>query len=540
MTGTPVTLKTAVSPVTAARPTARLRVVGGPVHPIVVGAGLAGLTTALDLAERGVPVTLVSGGRLGTECASDLAQGGLAAAVAGGDSPEAHARDTLAAGAGLCDPATVARVTAAAPGVVERLVRLGAEIERTTSGEIALGLEGGHGERRIVHAGGDASGHVFTAALIAAVRANPMVTVSEGTWVQRVLVESGRVVGVLARVRTRRGTTSVVLPSEHVVLATGGAGALFAATTNPRGSFGSGLALGLRAGALVRDLEMVQFHPTALDVGLDPMPLVSEAVRGEGAHLVLADGTRILDNDLATRDVVARAVFAHVNAGRQVYLDTAKALGEAFPHEFPTVTAACLAAGIDPTRDLVPVRPAAHYHMGGLLVDASGRTNVPGLWASGEVASTGLHGANRLASNSLLEAMAYGPWIADDISTSLRDSADTTGVRQAAIRAARAVTPPNEASSDRAETRRLMAANVGVLRDAGRLASALSVLAPGCTATDHMLVAALLTHSALLRQESRGGHYRTDFTGAEAPAHTVLGFADVLHLESTHTQRSAS
>ncbi len=537
----------------------RLRMVGGPTHPLVIGAGLAGLITALDLAARGVPVTLVSGGPLGSDCASDLAQGGLAAALAAGDSPSAHARDTLAAGAGLCDPAVVTRVTAAAPAVVERLVGLGADIARGATGDITLGLEGGHGTRRIVHAGGDASGHVFTASVIAAVRANPLVTVSERTWVTRLLVDDGRVVGALARVRTRRGVAEVVLPSEHVVLATGGLGSLFAATTNPLGSFGSGIALGLRAGASVRDLELVQFHPTALDVGLDPMPLVSEAVRGEGAHLVLADRTRILEHDLATRDIVARAVFAHVSAGRQVYLDTASALGEAFTEEFPTVTAACRAAGIDPTRELVPVRPAAHYHMGGLLVDGSGRTTVAGLWASGEVASTGLHGANRLASNSLLEAMAYGPWIADDIAADVTESPSAGALRRRALRAAHALTPrgsshhhPTEAAS-RMRTRQLLAGHVGVLRDGDGLATALDLLAPGCLTDDHALVATLLTHGAMLRQESRGAHFRTDHpeptshTEPAAAAHTLLTLADAAELDSSlshhshrDTHRSAS
>ncbi|MDO5696418.1 MAG: L-aspartate oxidase [Dermatophilus congolensis] len=528
---------------------ANLRVVQAPAHPLVIGAGLAGLTVALDLAERGIPVTLVSGGPLGTDCSSDLAQGGLAAAVAAGDSPEAHALDTLAAGAGLCDPDTVARVTAAAPGVVDRLVRLGAEVERTASGVIALGLEGGHGARRIVHAGGDASGHLFTAALIAAVRANPLVTVAEGTWVDRLLTSEGGVVGALARVRTRRGTAQVVLPSRHVVLATGGLGSLFGATTNPRGSHGSGIALGIRAGAVARDLELVQFHPTALDVGLDPMPLVSEAVRGEGAHLVLADGTRILDNDLATRDIVARAVFAHVNAGRQVYLDTATALGDDFPVEFPTVTAACLAAGIDPTRELVPIRPAAHYHMGGLLTDATGRTTVPGLWASGEVASTGLHGANRLASNSLLEAIAYGPWIADDIASGL-STATGRGLQTRAVEAAAAVELPalaataDEARARRAYTRRVLDTHVGVLRDASGLTTALTMLAPGCTGADDRLVATLLALGALRREESRGGHSRTDFPALSEPAHTLLSLTDAVELDHSSAQtqphRSAS
>lgn len=514
---------------------------------VVIGAGVAGLSAALSLAEWGLPVTVLTSGPAGMECSSDWAQGGLAAAVGATDSPDAHAYDTLRAGAGLSDPGPVHRVTHAAPEVVARLLALGVDLQRNPDGTLSLGLEGGHRARRVVHAGGDRTGHVITAALLRAVQRSQAVRLVEHTVVTDVLVDNGQTVGVVALTRARTGTVSVVIPSAHVVIATGGAAGLFADSTNPLGSTGAGLALGLRAGAVARDLELVQFHPTALDVGVRPMPLVSEAVRGEGARLVLADGTRILDNDLDTRDKVARAVYAHTSAGRQVYLDTASTIGARFPEAFPTVTEKCLAAGVDPVRDLVPVRPAAHYHMGGLEVTATGRTTVPGLWASGEVASTGLHGANRLASNSLLEGVAYGPWIADDILT-LHDlgasPAQLSRAAQAAAAAGRRRRPTRETTSP--DVGRLLSEYAGVLRSEEGLRHALARLAPHCESDDRALVATLIVSGALQRAESRGGHYRTDYppsaplaAGGTEPVycaeHTRARLQDATALAETYT-----
>ncbi|EWT07524.1 L-aspartate oxidase, partial [Intrasporangium chromatireducens Q5-1] len=402
--------------------------------PVIVGAGLAGLVTALRLAPH--PVIVLAAGRLGHGAASGWAQGGIAAALGDDDSAQLHAADTIAAGAGLCEPEVVARITAAAPAAVDYLAELGARFDRTPDGRYRLGLEGAHSRRRIVHAAGDGTGAEVLRAVVGAVRRTPSITVLEGTIATRLLVADGRVAGVAAERAAwspapallatpahaapgALASRSFQLRSERVILATGGSGQLWRHTTNPTGSRGQGLALAARAGAELRDLEMVQFHPTALDVGLDPMPLVSEAVRGAGALLVDATGAPLTDDPLAARDVVARAVWGELSRGGRVFLDARGALGSRFADAFPTVARACQAAGIDPATDLIPVRPAAHYQCGGVTVDRHGRTTVPGLWAVGEVASTGLHGANRLASNSLLEAVVCGGWVADDLANDL-------------------------------------------------------------------------------------------------------------------------
>ncbi|MEP7159694.1 MAG: L-aspartate oxidase [Dermatophilaceae bacterium] len=492
-------------------------------RPVIVGAGLAGLVTALELAPT--PCVLVTGGALGVDCASDWAQGGLAAAVGPDDSIAAHVADSLAAGAGLCDAEVTRSIVDAGPSVVDFLRELGARFDTSRHGTLDLGLEGAHSRRRIVHAAGDGSGHEITRAAVEAVRSAGHVTVLEHTLARRILTRDG-VTGIV--LLTTEGAHT--LRTGYVVLATGGAGALFTHTTNPSGSWGSGLALGLRAGAAVRDLEMVQFHPTALDVSLDPMPLVSEAVRGEGAHLVDDRGERVLADDLAPRDVVSRAVWARLDAGRRVFLDTPSAFGDSFARHFPTITAKCAAVGLDPAVDPLPVRPAAHYHMGGLLTDARGRTTVHGLWAVGEVASTGLHGANRLASNSLLEAVAVGREVARDV----RALAPTTpalalvGSRQphsgGAFGEPLPVWPGRPTQQDRLTLER----RCGVLRDEARLDEAIDLLRPGAQARDARLVALLVAWSAYGRTESRGGHHRTDHPRCGAGGHTVFTLDEAL------------
>ena len=533
-----------------------LRELGG--RPVIIGAGLAGMIAALDLAPT--PCVLVTGGEVGIDCASDWAQGGLAAAVGPDDDVERHVADTLAAGAGLCDEDAVRRIVAAAPAVVEHLVALGARFDRHPDGTLRLGLEGAHSRNRIVHADGDGSGHEITRAVVEAVRRANHITVLERTFARRVLTaavpepfsQPAPVVGI--ELATAYGP--LALPTPAVVLATGGAGALFAHTTNPRGSWGSGLALGLRAGAAVRDLEMVQFHPTALDVGLDPMPLVSEAVRGEGAHLVDDLGRRVIEDDLAARDVVSRAVWARLEKGRRVFLDTPTALGAAFHEEFPTITAKCAAAGLDPAVDLLPIRPAAHYHMGGLLVDARNRTTVPGLWAIGEVASTGLQGANRLASNSLLEAVVTGREAAADVrrTTASAHAARRPGTADAHTPLPRPATAhnlpvwrrdTNEAGPERpsgptAADRATLERACGVLRDEQRLLAAVRELRPEAEDHDPRLIALLMAWSAYRRAESRGGHFRTDHPRAGAPDHIVLTLAEALAEIDGRTQTTRS
>jgi len=369
---------------------------------VVVGSGAAGLTTALTAAQRGRRVLLISKGELGGGC-TPLAQGGMAAVLGPDDSVDLHARDTLAAGAGLCDPAAVAELVSSAPAVISWLSRLGAQLGYGH-------LEGGHSRRRIVHAGGDAVGAELHRVLSLAVLAAPGVTVLEHA-VALDLAPGGLLAGL---VRPGSGLLDVgIVRTAAVVLATGGFGQVFASTTNPAGVTGDGLALAVRAGAAVRDVEFIQFHPTVLwsADARGQCPLITEALRGAGARVVDAAGRPVLGGrDLAARDVVAAAMQAEmVRTGvPHLYLDATGVGRDVLESSFPTVRAACLARGIDPARDLIPVAPGAHYACGGVAADMTGRTSVPGLYAVGEVARTGVHGANRLASNSLTEAMVTG------------------------------------------------------------------------------------------------------------------------------------
>jgi len=475
---------------------------------VVVGAGVAGLTAALELAP--LPVTLVVRATLSEGGSTAWAQGGIAAAIATGDDPQAHARDTLAVAGGLADPAVVEAVTAAAPAAVDGLASLGVRFDRNADGTPALALEGGHGAARVLHAGGDRSGSVIREALLAAVRARPHVTVRERTHAEELITRNGRVVGVALR-RDGRVTR---LAARAVVLATGGYAGLWAATTNPLGNWGGGLALAARAGAVLRDLEFVQFHPTAIAAGTDPLPLASEALRGAGARLVDAAGAPITagiaGGDLAPRDRVAAAVFHRRARGEAVYLDAASALGAEVERAFATVARHARAAGIDPTREPIPVRPAAHYTMGGVRADLCGRTSLAGLHAVGEVAATGLHGANRLASNSLLEGVVT----ARRAAAAIRDDPKPAGTRLASRRTPRAIEPPADPASAR-EIRQILDQDVGVVRDATGLARAVERLA-GIAARRRgevqrrAEVALMVAWAASRRRESRGAHQRTD------------------------------
>jgi L-aspartate oxidase len=488
--------------------------------PIVVGAGAAGLSTALAMADEG-PVTVLCAADLGLEAASGWAQGGVAAAVGVDDTPELHAEDTLAAGDGLCAPEATRRITGAGAGAVARLAALGARFDRDAEGRLKLGLEAAHSRRRIVHAQGDGTGREVLRALIAAATAHPRITVMERVDARRLLLDrEGRLAAVLAAAPDAR---PIVLRSSRVALATGGLGGLYAHTTNPRGALGRGLAMAARAGAVLADMEFVQFHPTALDVGLDPMPLVSEAVRGEGAILINDRGERFMAGhgraELEPRDVVARAVWAELVAGRRVFLDARQALGARFATAFPSIHAACLAAGVDPALQPIPIRPAAHYHMGGVAVDAAGRTTVEGLWACGETASTGLHGANRLASNSLLEAAVCGEAVGRDMA-----GADAGAGAPELLRL-----PPR---AEPGQVRAMLDGSAGVLREARGLAAAAEALTPLTAGdgdeADPALVALFIVTAALNRQESRGGHFRTDHPGRAAEARSSrLTLADL-------------
>ncbi|OHV85774.1 L-aspartate oxidase [Mesorhizobium sp. ORS 3428] len=475
--------------------------------PVIIGAGLAGLMTALHLAPQ--PVVLLSRTPLGTDASSTLAQGGLAASLGEDDSPDLHLGDTLAAGDGLCDEQMARRVVEAVPEAVVNLIRLGAPFDRALDGKLRLGLEAAHSRRRIVHAA-DATGHQLFHALLAVARRTRSITIMEGITALRLAVAEGCTVGVLAVL----DSGVFALPTRRVVLATGGIGGLFCDTTNPLSSFGHGLALAACAGAELADLEFVQFHPTALDTERRPMPLISEAVRGEGAVLVDEHGHRFLaatpGAEFASRDVVARAIADQLAAGRRVYLDARQSLGRKFAQRFPSIDAACKQAGIDPAAKPIPVRPAAHYHMGGVAVDADGRSSVSGLWACGEVAHTGLHGANRLASNSLAEAVTTAAWVAASV------AGTTAGWQWPRLPATVSVRP------DPSPVRQLVSNALGIFRNGKALGEAITTLLPiavgETAAADPALVALLIAIAAFRREESRGSHYRSDFPCRDAAA----------------------
>lgn len=493
-------------------------------QPVIVGGGVAGMMTALSLAPE--PVVLVTKALLGAEASSAWAQGGLAASLGEDDTPALHLADTLAAGDGFCDAGIAHRIVTAAQGAILALERHGVNFDKRSDGRLVLGLEAAHSRRRIVHATGDGTGHELVRALSAAVRATPSITVLEGIEARRLLVEDNAITGVLATGASRDATETLVLASGRVVLATGGIGGLFSDTTNPSGCFGQGLALAARAGAAFRDLEFIQFHPTALDGPTRPMPLISEAVRGEGAVLIDETGRRFLADlpgaELGPRDMVARAVWHHLQAGHRVFLDARDRLGAGFATCFPAINASCRAAGIDPARQPVPIRPAVHYHMGGIDVDGAGRSSVAGLWACGEVARTGLHGANRLASNSLIEAVVCAEWVAESIA----------GEALSCVRPPRSA-PLLPSASDPSAVRPIMARGLGVLRNEPGLKEAVAGLLPLATAqsaaTGPAIVGLMLAMAALRRTESRGAHYRTDFTRHSAtPERNRLRFDEAI------------
>jgi len=505
---------------------------------IIIGGGIAGLFCALKLSPR--PVTVLTAAPIGQGASSAWAQGGIAAAVAEGDTPEAHARDTIAAGAGLVDEALARDMTREAPERVRDLLAYGVPFDRTLEGHLAVGREAAHSARRIVHVQGDLAGRAIMDALAAAVRNTPSIRLLEDHAAEDLITAGQRVVGVCAR--TKDADRLATLHARAIVLATGGVGHLYAVTTNPPEASGIGLAIAARAGAVLADTEFVQFHPTAIAVGHDPAPLASEALRGEGAVLVNGAGHRFMqkihpDGDLAPRDVVARGVFAEIAAGRGAFLDARAAIGKAFSSRFPTVYAGCMAAGIDPTRASIPVAPAAHYHMGGVRTDAHGRTSLGGLWAAGEVASTGVHGANRLASNSLLEAVVFAARVAEDIAGSM-PGAPTRSSSGADVRPAFPVLSVSE-------LRAIMTRHVGVIRNGKGLAKALAGISriereAQSPSLRNMATAALvIAAAAFARRESRGAHERSDYprTDPAQARRTFLTLADARRIaaDAAHT-----
>jgi len=444
-----------------------------------------------------------------------------------GDSPELHARDTLAAGAGIVDKEVALAVAREARARINDLLAFGAPFDRDAAGDLVPSQEAAHSARRIVRVKGDGAGAAIMAALVARARATPSITIVEGFVAEDLIVQHGRIAGVFARDPQNRFHA---FAARATVLATGGIGALYALTTNPPQATGAALAMGARAGARIADAEFVQFHPTAIDIGRDPAPLATEALRGEGAILVNRARKRFMpalhaDAELAPRDIVARGVFAEVASGRGAFLDATKAVGAAFAEKFPNVASACFEVGIDPGKQPIPVAPAEHYHMGGLCTDARGRTTLPGLWAVGEAGSTGLHGGNRLASNSLLEAVVFGARAAQDVKTVLPSlpGPETPPAPPRAV-------APDPAGAQ--EVREIMQRCVGVLRDASGLRAALvrllelretAVASENLDLRNRAEAALLIAAAAQNRTESRGGHFRTDFPKTD-PAQAQRSF----------------
>lgn len=480
---------------------------------IIVGAGLGGLYAALNLAP--LPVLMISPEVLGQGASSAWAQGGIAAAMAAADSPEDHAADTVKAGAGTVDAGVAASVTAEARAHILDLTALGTPFDRDAAGGYVLSREAAHGMARVVRVQGDQAGREIMASLIAEVRRTPSIQVAEGLVAVALATEAGRVTGV--QVTAADGSSgTLTLRGSAVLMAGGGSGGLYALTTNPPRIRGQVIGMAARAGAVIADAEFVQFHPTAIDCGQDPAPLATEALRGEGATLINRHGTRFMlglhpDAELAPRDVVARAIFAETRAGRHPMLDLRQIPD--LTTRFPAVSEACRRAGIDPATAAVPVAAAAHYHMGGIAVTSTGRSSLAGLWACGEASATGLHGANRLASNGLLEALVYARRAARDIAAEAPPQGGLAPVQLSL--------PPGGSASVAALTdqlRQVMTAEVGVVRQAEGLQTALLRIAAleaqaGAHAAFRNMTATatLIAAAALMRRESRGAHCRSDF-----------------------------
>ena len=495
------------------------------VQAVVVGSGIAGLTAALVRGDCVVVSKTATG-----DGSSRRAQGGIAAAIGADDTPTLHAADTERVSGGLGRRDIAELVTLAAPERIRWLMSLGAEFDTDADGSLTLGREAGHKRRRIVHANGDATGVEVMRALVQATVERPDIERHDHTLALDLLRDGDRVVGVLTW-SADRGLIAIL--ANVVVLATGGLGRLYEKTTNPHEVTADGLAMAARAGAAIRDPEFVQFHPTALDASLDPMPLLTEALRGEGAHLLDAAGHRFMvglhdDAELAPRDVVARENWRRGQDG-PVYLDV-RMIGRDFSERFPTVWRIAQGAGLDPRFDLLPVSPAQHYHMGGIATDDRGRASLAGLYACGEASSTGLHGANRLASNSLLEGIVFGARVAETMAADATEASHRT--RADVPRASLELDMELAGADDPAinELRRVMWERVGLVRDRDGLRAAVSAiegLAPRLATHPigrNMLQAArIVTEAALARTESRGSHHRLDHPGLEVPAtHTLL------------------
>jgi L-aspartate oxidase len=499
---------------------------------LVIGGGIAGLRAALA-APPTMPVLVVTKDRLQLSNSS-WAQGGIAGVMAPEDRFENHIEDTLTAGAGLCDRAVVERVVREAPEQINDLIRYGAKFDEEEGGQLALGREGGHSHRRIVHALGDATGFEVMRAVIQQAQKATNVTVWDRTFTIDLLTHEGACVGALVQ---RRKRDRLLIWAKQTVLASGGAGMVYRETTNPPVATGDGMAAAYRAGAELRDMEFMQFHPTILYVAGSGRHLISEAVRGEGAYLRDKNGVRFMPDEdprgeLATRDVVARAIVRRMEKTQHpcVYLDLSHLDPAKVRAHFPGIGKVCQEFGLDITCDPIPVRPGAHYMVGGVATDLEGRTTLPNLWAAGEVSSSGLHGANRLASNSLLEGLVFGAACGRGAAEAAAKTPDAFAVPPVQVRfTPENGGPPLDVADLTNALRSLMVRNMGIVRDRAGLLEAEKQVSFWCRYVlrrefktragwelqNLLTVARLMIWSALQRTESRGVHYRADFPGRD-------------------------
>ncbi len=506
---------------------------------VIVGGGVAGLTTALNLEPR--KVCIITKSTLGVNTSSMWAQGGIAAAVGINDSVKSHIEDTVATAKGLADENVIVKVVSEAENIISDLESFGVNFDKNDDGSFDLGLEAAHSSNRIVRSKGDSSGIEIMRGLIEKVRESHNITVLENVSIDSVMSENNTIHGVIGRlVQDNVPDNHVVIESSNVVLATGGLGGIFANTTNPRSSYGEGIALAAQAGAVLTDMEFIQFHPTGLDFGLDPTPLATEAIRGDGAYLVNQNEERFMlgihpENELAPRDLVAQNLFKQIEQGNSVFLDCRKVSNE-FETKYPQVASYCQAAGLNPKIDLLPILPVAHYHIGGVKTDLEGKTSIEGLWCCGEVAATGIHGANRLASNSLLESMVFGRIVAKNI-----NSLPIKKVKKINLDLIRM---HKEKTKNRIRAKKYiwqlrssMMRNIGIVRNHSSIIRGLHDIlkiereSKGLSAklNDMILVSKFIIIGAYLRKESRGCHLRSDYKNTEDNfvLHFDLKFSDL-------------